>query len=140
MMREWDEHTLAYAAGFLDGEGCFVIDKQWKICITCSNTDINVIQWFKKKFGGSVARNYRPRKPHHRPIYTWQIVGAQAEDFLRSITPYLLVKAPQGLLQIALQQSKRAKPTKGSRLTPEIIEERSFYKNLITELKRVPGP
>lgn len=38
MAIEWSDHDLAYAAGFLDGEGNFYIGRYWRIRVSCSNT------------------------------------------------------------------------------------------------------
>lgn len=134
---KWDDDDLAYAAGFIDGEGCFYIDKNWKISISCSNTDKPIIEWLKRKFGGSICKNAtRINKPNHRRVYSWQIVANQAALLLNAIVPYLKIKTEQALILLAIQQTK-TNSRDGRRVKENIRLERIRLENRLRELKHV---
>lgn len=133
-MTKWDEEDLIYAAGFLDGEGCFHVQKHDKISILCSNTYKPVIEWFGKTFGGSVSKSNRKLKENHRTIYTWQVVANDAVKVCQAIAPYLKEKTSQALLLMAIQQLK----TKGGRkITGELRVERDRLVSLFRGTKHV---
>lgn len=134
MTTKWDEEDLIYAAGFLDGEGCFHVQKHDKISILCSNTYKPVIEWLGKTFGGSVHRSKRKRKENHRTIYTWQVVCNDALRVCQAVAPYLKEKTAQALLLITLQQLK----TKGGRkLSKDERQERDRLIVIFKGMKHV---
>jgi len=137
MSDKWDKDDLIYAAGFLDGEGSFFInEKDWKISVSCTNTNKPIIEWFKKTFGGSICKNATQlRKLNHRRCFSWQIVCQDAENLCKAIVPYLHEKTEQALLLIALRQTVDTKIRK--RLSSDIILERQWYSNHLKELKHV---
>lgn len=108
--RSWDPDDLHYAAGFLDGEGCFFIHrrengKHHKGAISCSNTHRPTIEWFQQTFGGSISKG-KSRKSNHRPVYSWQVVANDAFEICGAVLPYLKQKTEQALLLFALQQTR----------------------------------
>lgn len=141
MSSKWDDEDLAYAAGFLDGEGCFsTINKKnaASIRVTVSNTNRPVLLWLKSKFGGCVAPQYKDKsklKLNHRPVYIWNVDSNQANILCNIIVPYLKEKAEQALLLIALHQTKQPR---GRRKLPEHIKQQRdyLYKRLV-EAKHV---
>ena len=131
----WEEDDLAYVAGFIDGEGCFSVGKNWKICVSCANTHKPVVEWLQTHFGGSFCKNgTRLKKPNHRRIYSWSVVARDADRFCKAVAPYLRVKAEQALLLIAIQQTMTPG---GKRLSEEIIAERNRLSSMVKELKHV---
>lgn len=134
-----DEETLSYAAGFLDGEGCFstyVRGNNYKIVVSCANSNRPVIEWFRTMFGGSICRNAtRIRKPNHRRMFSWCVVSKDAARFCSMIAPYLKEKCEQALLLIAIQHTM----TKGgpNSVSLEIIEERKRLNSILKEKKHV---
>jgi hypothetical protein len=131
--KTWDEDGLAYAAGFLDGEGCFTVGRNWKITVTTENTYRPVVEWLHYHFGGSLTRNSTKRKPNHRPLHRWCVVSQDAYKLCLAVTPYLKEKAPQALLLIAIQQTMG----KYWRVPPELADERNRLAGLVKEYKRV---
>lgn len=131
-----DEDILYYTAGFLDGEGCFSVGKNWKVKVSCANTNRPIIEWLKNNFGGSVCKNgTRLRRKNHRRIYSWSLVSRQAADFCRMVVPYLKEKTEQALLLIAIQQTMGIR--NGKYVPLEIVEERNYLMNKVKELKHV---
>lgn len=134
-MKNFDEETLAYAAGFLDGEGCFSVDggKYHKIRVSCANTNRPAIEWLHKNFGGSFCRNAtRIKKKNHRRCFSWSVVANDAKQLCCILAPYLKEKAEQALLLIAIQQTKGT-----ARISEELFEERTRLANKVKELKHV---
>lgn len=92
------ENTLAYAAGYLDGDGCFSINKKinpikYHSRITVSSTDITILEFFKENFGGSCfLSNENIRYKNFKPIYQWVVVGKKAINLTEKLLPYLIEK------------------------------------------------
>ncbi len=136
MTERWDEETLAYAAGFIDGEGCFSVSKTGTQTITVANCHKPIIDWLNKTFGGVTPKPRPPRRPTHRPCHTWQISGTEAVRVCQAIAPYLKEKANQALLLIGIQQTKNL-PLVGIKLDPVVRLERQHLTNLLKEAKHV---
>jgi len=92
---------IAYLAGFFDGEGCVFIrlDKKKLSCrgnsfigITLSNTDREVLEYFKNVFGGGSRNVVQRYIPSGSIIHQWTITGDRAYLILRAMYPYLRVK------------------------------------------------
>lgn len=63
---------LAYAAGYIDGDGCFHISKlkssfKYRASLIIVSVNFENLEWFKKKFGGSIST--KVRKKNHRTMY-----------------------------------------------------------------------
>ena len=130
----WSKDTLTYAAGFLDGEGCFTAYKG-KIHVTMSNTYRPVVVWFKEQFGGAISKGEK-RAQHHRLCYTWCVTGFKAEELCRCICAYLKEKSPQAALLISLRQTLTLSQ-QGKKLPQEIKEERERLMTILKGLKHV---
>ncbi len=133
-MNDWDPDDLAYAAGFMDGEGSFVTSVGQKITVTVSNTNRPVIEWFQRQFGGSLTVSKRHRRPNHRTIYRWQAVATAADRFCKAIAGYLHEKAPQCLALIAIRQLQP--PNKRRRSSIQIAEQKRL-EIILKEYKHV---
>jgi len=128
------QDTYSYAAGFLDGEGCFYSSDQGKICISCSNTDPEPIHWLHENFGGSLHIS-KARKRNHRDCYTWQVVSRDAQNVCSKLAPYLKQKSRQALLLIAIQQLA-GQPLNGRHVSEEVRAERLRLSKLLKDYKR----
>jgi hypothetical protein len=120
------EEDLAYAAGFLDGEGCFTattLNRRWKIVVAAENTNRPVIEWLHTLFGGCFSPCRTRRKANHRLTCRWAATGRDAHRVCAILAPYLKEKAPQALLLIAIQQTMSA-PLIGRYINPDILAER----------------
>jgi hypothetical protein len=136
---EIDDMTLAYAAGFLDGEGCFICRRRmtkrgylsYNIVVTCCNTNKPIIEWFQNTFGGKM-HSTKGKTSKHRTVHNWQIVGRQAKGFAELIVPYLQQKSAQALLIILIQNTM----TKGGpRVNKSILAERDRLMRILKEEK-----
>lgn len=95
-------NKYAYLAGIIDGEGHIhkPLVKNGRgesrpyARIIVVNTDIKLIEWLKKNFGGSVA-TVKPKNPKHKVNYRWILQGKAAETVAKIIKPYLICKRDQ---------------------------------------------
>ena len=83
---------LAYLAGLFDGGGCLRINKEKRVEITITNTDLEVISWIKEEFGGRITTQDRKE-------YGWKIcykveIKKTKDVFklLNALLPYLITK------------------------------------------------
>ena len=96
---------MAYAAGYLDGEGCFTTNNYGTARIVVSCTFPTVLRKLKKIFGGSIHK-CKPRPINKKTVWSWQISGLRAVLVLREIRPFLKEKRLQGDLLIKLWSNK----------------------------------
>ena len=133
---------LAYAAGIIDGEGCITITKNkatqkgavashyHSLRIEVSMCDKKVIDFFYENFGG--ARTAKAR-PNHKPYYKWAITSAAAEEFLKTIYPYLVGKIDQADLAFAFRKSFGSSRRL---ISTETNKERDEYHRAMMALKQ----
>ena len=125
--------TLAYLAGFFDGEGSVTVssrsnrpgDISYFLQITISQTTLPVLQLYQRYFGGAIGSVKRPAgysltwqwRPHHRGMTL----------FLSSLLPFLILKKPQAEIALAFLEAYRlassGQPYRLSRAAREIGEE-----------------
>jgi hypothetical protein len=109
----------AYAAGFVDGEGCIVVVRssvtstaghQYRVFVDVANRDRAVLEWMRSLWGGWVVGKL-PRTPGAQPIWIWRSpTGVEAKPFLVGIRPWLRIKSKQcdnAVTMIALLQERR---------------------------------
>jgi hypothetical protein len=94
----------AYAAGFVDGEGCIAIVRQYvpsrgrhyySVHVVVANRDKAVLEWMQSLWGGWVVAAASSRGDNARPAWNWRCpTGLKAEPFLLGIGEFLRVKMP----------------------------------------------
>ena len=132
-------NELNYYAGFFDGEGCIMIKKKHSgrpfhtLDITISLTNLNVLEDFKRAFGGTIHGAYKS-KTYYKDKWMWMIGGDKALTFLKAIYPYLRLKSREAELGIEFQE--RTKYQRGTALQAgrEAIKEAQYI--LMKELKK----
>ena len=136
---------LAWAAGFVDGEGCIALcrraqkikDKTYHcyvLRLSVANTDLRALERLKGMFGGSINAASHTKRPTHKPCWTWYVMSAKAEATLAAIVPFLFSKKEQAELGIA---SRRYIQGNGRPRVPEsLIQQGAMYTQL-RHLKRV---
>lgn len=103
--------NIAWAAGFIDGEGCISIAKQrlvgdkwyYSLKLTASQTKIEPLELLKNKWGGSIT--VLPAKLNRQQCYTWQVYSENAKLALLELQPYLVVKQRQAAIGIGFQKA-----------------------------------
>ena len=97
------KHTeYAYAAGYLDGEGCFKFHHGTPV-VSITSTYVHTLLWFKKMFGGSTRAKKKQDNPNFRQAHYWEISGDNARSCIKNVLPYLQEKTTQAkiLLEIS---------------------------------------
>lgn len=94
--------NFAYAAGYIDGDGCFYIGKtinkktgriRYQSMLIISSTNRFILNEFFQKFGGIVRlSDDRLKYPGQKPQYQFIIKGNKALEFTQNIQPYLVEK------------------------------------------------
>lgn len=102
----------AYAAGIMDGEGCFYVSRRhertntnqathraWYVASAdVTSTTPEMIEWLRARWGGSIYNlKLRPDKrlKSQKQAYQWRLTATALESFLDAVQPYLVVKRDQ---------------------------------------------
>lgn len=117
-MAELEPTEWAYAAGFVDGEGCIAVVRAfvpkadrfvYGVHTVVANRERAVLDWLQATWGGWVV-DVRHTRGRARPSFTWRCpTGLSGKPFLTGIRPFLRIKGPQcdnALAMIALLQSR----------------------------------
>jgi hypothetical protein len=118
----------AYAAGFVDGEGCIAVVRSFSplrgryyygVAVVVTNRDRSVLEWLCQLWSGRVVST-GARPGFEQPTWNWRSPhGPGAERFLSGIRPWLRIKTKQcdnALAMISLLN--RSKRTLGRRPIP----------------------
>jgi len=140
-----NEFTMAWAAGFFDGEGCAVITQTptgYGIAVSVANNNKEAIDFFNKNWGGRVKmvtiedwREKYHRKANH-DSYRVEFDHAEAQRLLLDLYPHLVTRRREvEVLLQALAVLPKQEPTSGSRFPKKIPPGSShilvpFYKEL----------
>lgn len=105
----WTDTELAYFAGFIDGEGSFVLHHRkgshvYSCQLQVGNTDARVLEWIQTRFGGSVNLERR-NNPKHKLVYRWISEANSLSDVITALLPYLVVKKDQAELILAYRRT-----------------------------------
>ena len=128
----------AYAAGFVDGEGCIAVVRsfeprsaryQYGVQVVVSNVDRTVLDWMQGIWGGWVVA-VSQRQGRARDSWTWRTSSQKAKPFLGGIRHWLRIKGPQcdnALAMIDLLQ--RGRRTLGPYPLPQawLDEQEALY-------------
>jgi hypothetical protein len=148
-----DALLCAYAAGFIDGEGCLAITGSRKsngkavyyvALMVVVQTDLIPLCELQAAFGGFIHTGRRTVSPSGKPkriAYQWHLSGKRLRVCLQAIRPYLRVKAAQAdrLLEF-FEVLDETKVRYGRGGTPDDAEarRRSYYERL--KQMRASGP
>lgn len=134
------KEDIIYAAGIFDGEGHISVSKatrkrkdgseypQHWLIIAISNTNLELMEWFIDKFGGSYRKD---REGSIRTCWCWRLSCLKALKFLDLVSPYLIVKKNQVKLGMDFQ-----KKIISSRVRTFSYDYRESYKIKISHLNR----
>jgi hypothetical protein len=136
---------LAWAAGFIDGEGCISIHKhkssrnpkypRFTLRLTVSNTKVDVLNQCKEIFGcGTVTLDQLREDKNWKQGYRWTVTCDSASRVLKQLIPYLRVKRRQAETGIEFQSRLTLK---GKDLTDDEVLIRLGYWQTLKELNHV---
>lgn len=121
----------AYAAGYIDGDGCFQIGNQkWGSHLVVVSTKIQSILWFKEKFDGSI-RTLVPKTPNRMPSYHFRFSENGITE-LDNISKFLVEKTHE------CEIFKKFRNAKGYSAKQIFIKKMKFLKNKYGLIKKSP--
>lgn len=115
---------LAWAAGFLDGEGCFTLVKmsgatnpsQRSLYVGASQSTREPLEKLQSLFGGKLSIRSRPTDKG-TVMHVWLLGqrSAVVAEFIPQVLPYLVVKRREAeiLLEFAATVRRRGRPRRG---------------------------
>lgn len=126
------EKDLAWAAGFIDGEGCIRIierntkrapfSKTYHFEISASQTVLKPLEKLQKLFGGTIRTHVFPGRGKNKarvPCYLWSSSTAnEAIKTIELLLPYFEVKEEEGRIML-----KYFKYFDKNRITKKLTEE-----------------
>jgi hypothetical protein len=133
------ETDKAWAAGFVDGEGCITVrcnrsnlkrgtQGGWYASLTVSQVDITPLEFLRDRWGGPLRPLYRRRHALESDAWEWGIVGQMFYRCMDDIRPYLTVKRACADNALQLRAVRRATGW-GNAMTPEEIAQREAILN-----------
>jgi len=136
-------HELAWAAGFIDGEGFITIGKRNQkkkdgsgiyvghyLRVGVNHVDPKPINELYRIFGGSIQ--YDPNvKGNRKPRYRWVMNTSGAKDVLIQLKPYLINKCDVAQLGIDFQNTMQDST---KQLSQEVLDKREWYQKEIQRL------
>lgn len=138
-----DPIDLAWAAGFIDGEGCIGVygrtDNRgsYALRLSVAQVDPRPLLVLQSMFGGRI-RQTKPRGSKSRPASVWELHNWEARDAITAILPYLRGKQEQAELALKFQERIHHGLTgRPYRLTDEEREVREDMARQLKEMKRV---
>jgi hypothetical protein len=84
----------AYAAGFIDGEGCISISVargSWIAKLTITQVDPAPLKFMMARWGGAIQVK-KPQTPTRAVAFEWRIVARQFYRCMDVVLPFLIVK------------------------------------------------
>ena len=138
-------HRLAWAAGFLDGDGFITIQNRKSVVNgkTYSGTYLrvgacqakqDVLLELQSLFGGSIRpKNSGPNKEgyNRKPQWLWNVSTQEAGETLKQLLPFLIHKKAVAVLALEFQETMS---TNKQQLSPDTVEKRL---SLQTEIARI---
>lgn len=112
--RKQSTEEVAYLAGLMDADGYIGICKGrpqlgntknygYTLTVNLTNTNYEVMEWVKERFGGNIYKRKMPKNKNWKQSYNWIVSSKKAEEVLRLIEPYLVIKKAQAQLGIELR-------------------------------------
>lgn len=134
-----DDLTLSYLAGFFDGEGSVTVhvkrDRALITLLTITNCDRRVLDLGCSLYGGRVRLRKRGvGSERHRPIFDWQISGADSERLATDLLRFTRIKTPQLRLYL---EARTLVSAGSSPVSEEAYDRRDAIASDVTRLKRV---
>lgn len=105
---------VAWAAGFLEGEGCFALEKgsrkhTFGIRVSACQRRRAPLEKLREVLGGEIT----VRDKDGRPMYVWRLGGVRAADAIRPLIPYLYGKKEEA--QAVVDYAETVDATRGCR-------------------------
>lgn len=106
-----DNTKFSYAAGYIDGDGCFSIRKhrvknrfKYISCILVVSTVLETMEWFQREFGGNILT--KTPRPGHKVTYHFCLNGEKSTPFIEGILPFLVEKKMEAQVYLKFVKSR----------------------------------
>ena len=99
MTVEWD----AWLAGFIDGEGCILIDiSQYDPSLRIANSAVDALEKVRSREGGFIVSIAGKNRPAHWKLgFEWRLASPPAiRELLERVRPYMQVKQKEAWLML----------------------------------------
>lgn len=131
---------VAYASGFFDGEGHIQIRNHSKrgsymLSITAVQATPYPLTMFVELFGGTVSKRFTEYRATRRALFTWQSSSKQAEEALRRMMPYLVVKKDEAEVALRFRATFRPQYGERSKNSPEVEAAREEMMYLLQRMR-----
>jgi hypothetical protein len=132
--------TLAYIAGFLDGDGCISILKKGDTYIGQVNfiqKDPMILLKIKKLFPGYLQyrKNGKNIYGKDKYIYSLSYCYKKAYDLINLLYPYLIIKKKHAKILLKFRETLNKTNTRNG-LTTKVIKQRKKYKKIMKGLNK----
>lgn len=138
-------HRLAWAAGFMDGDGFITIQNRktkYKetvyvgqyLRVGACQAALPPLEELKSLFGGSIRPKNVGPNPHgynRKPQWIWTLSTQEASTALEQMLPYLRHKKEPALLALEFQQTMSDNK---KTLSEEVVQKRRILQAKIAEL------
>lgn len=105
-MGDMSEIEIAWAAGLLEGEGCFRLKTGTnRPTIQVQMTDLDVLERLQSLFGGSI-REMSKRKEHWKDCWVWYLDGKNAADTMKLVLPHMMSRRSEKIKSVLLTYSE----------------------------------
>jgi len=112
-----EELDVAWAAGILEGEGCFSIyisKTRKKLMIRCKMTDEDIILRLKDVFSLGAIYVIHPKNTKHRISWEWHVgKHSSMEEVINKVLPYLGKRRSSKAKELLAYIDSRKKPDAG---------------------------
>jgi len=102
-----ERDRLIWAAGFFDGEGCISVNRKGDGGLqrqaSLHGTHEESVRLFHSIIGEGNVYLRPARQPQHKDGWTWVAASRAADRAISKLSPYLIVKAKQADLLLAVQ-------------------------------------
>ena len=116
----------AYAAGFLEADGCIHVTKS-TACVRIVNRNTSVLIWFQDRYGGQIRSKVKPKG-----CWEWNIHSDGAISFVDCVYEHLIFKKPQADL---LYEFFATRQKRGVSLTEDVVSLRADINNRMKKEK-----
>lgn len=136
------ETDLAWAAGFIDGEGCISIPtrirdrnrRDYNLSLYVGQVDPRPLRILQAMFGGSVVLR-KTSDLARRPMFMWRITGNLAEAAIVAMLPYLVVKREQAEVAVEFREGVRSYVRVGRRVSDQETDRRAALLRRLSDAK-----
>ncbi|WP_297637993.1 hypothetical protein [uncultured Clostridium sp.] len=127
------ETEKAYIAGIIDGEGSIMLQRIHKNefpspCVSIASTTLELFDFIKKAYGkGTIIKKKNYNLERHKDCYSYVLRRNDAIDFLKEISPYLIIESKKKRANLIITKYKKLTPRNGRYTKELLVLKEQFY-------------